>query len=173
MPMAKQTSTTDLLVTDLAAMSYPVKEAKGMVNRAAPYLRADLTEKRRCASSAAGGKRRLAMSDYDFTVDELRRLSGKPGFYSPGFSDEQFQNLVVLGKHLTDSGYLEAVRGLARLERQGVSCIKALDEFEALKRRSSELEQRASDAQVKLQSLAGELQETQREYEQAKQDWEK
>jgi len=43
------------------------------------------------------------MSDYDFTVDELREVIRQARVYSPGFSDEQFQNLVVLGKHLTDS----------------------------------------------------------------------
>ncbi len=43
-PAAKQTWTTELLVSDLEALSYPIKEAKEMVTRAASHLRTDLTE---------------------------------------------------------------------------------------------------------------------------------
>jgi len=49
MPMAKQTSTTDLLVTDLAAMSYPVKEAKGWSTGRRLISGLILPRKRRCA----------------------------------------------------------------------------------------------------------------------------
>ncbi len=90
---------------------------------------------------------------YEFTVDEIREVIRVVRVYDPGFTEGQFQNLVMLGRHLADSGYLEAAGALARLEQQGVSCTKALDEFEALKRRSSELEQAVSDAEVKLQRL--------------------
>ncbi len=43
-PAAKQTWTTELLVSDLEALSYPIREAKEMVNRAAPHIGTDLTE---------------------------------------------------------------------------------------------------------------------------------
>ena len=44
MPMAKQTCTNEMLVNDLQGMSYSIKEAREMVNQAAPYLRPEQTE---------------------------------------------------------------------------------------------------------------------------------
>jgi DNA repair exonuclease SbcCD ATPase subunit len=102
----------------------------------------------------------------ELTTDELKDVIREARVYCLGFSEKQFQNLLVLEKHLAESGYLEAVDALARLERQGVPCAKALDECESLKQRNSELEQRVSDVQAKLQSLDGKLDEAEKKYEQ-------
>ncbi len=89
----------------------------------------------------------------ELTTDELKEVVGAARVYCMGFSEEKFQSLVEMGKQVADEGYLEAVRGLARLEREGIPCTKALNEYKALLRRLSDLERKTADAKVKLDTL--------------------
>ncbi len=89
----------------------------------------------------------------EFTNGEVKEAVGAARIYCPGLSEAQFQSLVEMEKHLSDSGYLEAVGGLARLEKDGTPCTKALDEYKAFLRRLSDLENKTSEAQAKLEGL--------------------
>ncbi len=54
----------------------------------------------------------------EFTAEELKEVIRAARIFNPGFSEEQFQSLTELEARLTDSGYLETVSGLLRLERE-------------------------------------------------------
>lgn len=104
----------------------------------------------------------------EFTNGEVKEAVGAARVYCPGLGQAQFQSLVEMEKHLADPGYLEAVRGLSRLEKDGIPCTKALDEYKALLRRFSELERKTSDTQAKLETLEKEKRQAEENHSQAK-----
>lgn len=104
----------------------------------------------------------------EFTNGEVKEVVGAARVYCPGLSETQFQSLVDMQRHFADSGYLEAVDGLARLVKDGVPCTKALDEYRVLLRRLSDLEKKASEAQAKLEALEKERQQAEETCRQTK-----
>ncbi len=89
----------------------------------------------------------------EFTTTEVKEVIGAARVYCPGFSEDQFRSLVEMEIRLADEGYLEAVRGLSRLEQEGIPCTRALDEYQALLRQLSDLERKTTDTQAKLGAL--------------------
>ena len=90
---------------------------------------------------------------YQFTIEELQEVIRASRVYNPGFSDRQLQDLLKMKGRLTEAGYLEAVNGLAQLEKEGAPTTRTLEEHKALIRRNAELENKLSKSQTKLQNL--------------------
>jgi DNA repair exonuclease SbcCD ATPase subunit len=101
------------------------------------------------------------MSD-EFTVDEIREAVTLARIYSQGYAEEQFRASVELVERLGESGYLEAVSGIAKLEKEkGVHFAEALDACERLVNDKAVLEQKLGDLEVKLEVTKRELTEAQ------------
>jgi chromosome segregation ATPase len=107
--------------------------------------------------------------DNDFTADEIRDAVRIARVHCPGFSEDDFESLMELERRITDSGYLEAVLGLIRLEEEkGISCTEALDACEKLINQKTKLEQEISALKQKSNDLAAQIKNASTEYEQAK-----
>src|SRR4030042_4262383 len=92
----------------------------------------------------------------EFTADEIREAAKTARIYCPGFSEEKFERLMALENQLDNSGHLQAVQAVLRLEEEkGVPCTEALDACEELFDRSTKLEKKVVDLELKLASLVG------------------
>lgn len=70
--------------------------------------------------------------EQQFTANEIRDAAKTARVYCHGFSEDMFESLMELEKRIADSGYLEAIQGLIRLEEEkGISCTEALDACES------------------------------------------
>jgi len=99
---------------------------------------------------------------YEFTVDEIREAVSAAQIYSRGYTEEQFQASTELVKRLRESGYLEGVQSLARLEKErGVRFTEVLDTCEQLLEENEKLEQKAVDNRAKLEMVGGEVRQAQ------------
>jgi len=108
------------------------------------------------------------MSD-EFTPEEIEEAARAARIYSPGFTREQFLSLVELEKHLQDSGYLESVRSLARLEREeGISYSEARDRYKEQLRQNQELEGRVAQRRADLETLEEKIAQEQQAYQRTK-----
>ena len=104
----------------------------------------------------------------EFTVDEIRDATRMARVHCPGFTDDDFESLMELERRIADSGYLEAVLGLIRLEEEkGVSCTKALDACEKLLEQKAKLERQITDLEKRSNSLVAQIKQANAEYEQA------
>lgn len=106
---------------------------------------------------------------YKFSADEIREVIAAARIFNPSFSEKQYQDLLELGRHLADSGYLKAVRGLARLEKEeGITCTEALDGYEQLLSDKAEKEAELASLQEKLIAQQDKNQEAEEQYRQIK-----
>ncbi|MFC1970404.1 hypothetical protein ACFLV0_00460 [Chloroflexota bacterium] len=107
--------------------------------------------------------------DNDFTADEIRDAARIARVHCPGFSEDDFESLMELERHITDSGYLEAVLGLIRLEEEnGISFTEALDAYEKLINQKTKLEQEIFALKQRSNELAVQIKNASTEYEQRK-----
>jgi predicted nucleic acid-binding Zn-ribbon protein len=107
--------------------------------------------------------------DNDFTADEIKDAVRIVRVHCPGFSEDDFESLMELERRITDSGYLEAVLGLIRLEEEkGISCTEALDTCEKLINQKTKLEQEIPDLQERAEDLIRQINQANAEYEQVK-----
>jgi chromosome segregation ATPase len=112
--------------------------------------------------------------DHEFTAEEIKDAVRVARIYCPGFSENEFESLMELEKRYTDSGYIEAVLGLIRLEEErGVSCAEALDACEELMKEEAKLEQELPALEKRIESLVAQIKQARSEYEQVKQTAEK
>jgi len=106
---------------------------------------------------------------HEFTVEEIRDATMTARVHCPGFTEDMFESLMELKKHIADSGYLEAVQGLLRLEEEkGISCTKALDACKKLLEQRTRLERDVLAFEKRVESLVGQIKQYNSEYEQAK-----
>ncbi len=125
---------------------------------------------------------------HEFTPEELKEVIRSARAFNPGFSEKQLQSLVELQTRLADSGYLEAVNGLVKLEREkGVSLSQALEMHNQLLQENEKLERRVAAQRLELETLQNRAKETEEKYREAvkateyateqlrkvKQDWER
>src|SRR4030065_2009563 len=76
---------------------------------------------------------------------------------------------MELERRVNDSGYLEAVLGLIRLEEEkGISCTETLDACEKLIKQKTKLEQEVSALKQRSNELATQINNAQADYEQGK-----
>jgi uncharacterized phage infection (PIP) family protein YhgE len=105
----------------------------------------------------------------EFTAEEIRDAVRMARAHCPGFSEDDFESLMELERRITDSGYLEAVLGLIRLEEEkGISCSEALDACEKLIKQKTKLEQEVSALKQRANELVTQIKNAQTDYEQRK-----
>jgi len=105
--------------------------------------------------------------DNKFTVDEIRDAVRMARVHCPGFTEDDFESLMELERHIADSGYLEAVLGLILLEEEKqISCTEALDACEKLLKQKTKLERETSDLKKRSDSLVAQIKNANAEYEQ-------
>ena len=103
----------------------------------------------------------------EFTVDEIRDAVRMARVHCPGFSEDDFESLMEMEKHIADSGYLKAVMGLILLEEEKqISCAEALDACEKLLKQKAQLERETSDLKKRSDSLVAEIKNANTGYEQ-------
>ena len=109
--------------------------------------------------------------EHEFTTEEIRDAAKAARVYCPGFTEDMFESLMELERRIADSGYLEAVLGLLRLEEEkGISCTEALDACEKLTKRKTELERLVPDLEKREESLAAHIKQSNVESEKVKND---
>ncbi len=107
--------------------------------------------------------------DNEFSIEEIREVAKLATVYCPGFSQEQFESLMELERHTPESGYLEAAKGLARLEKEkGVYCAEALDAFKELSENNIKLGKLVKGLETRVQQLEEQVRHAKGEYEQVK-----
>jgi chromosome segregation ATPase len=98
----------------------------------------------------------------EFTVNEIKEAVTLARIYSPGYTEKQLQAVTELTKRLSESGYLEAVSSIARLEKERhVHFTKALDACNRLLEDEAALEQKLSDLRSELEAIQSEVKQTQ------------
>ena len=109
--------------------------------------------------------------EQQFTVEEIKDAAKTARVYCPGFSEDMFESLMELERRMVDSGYLEVIQGLLRLEEEkGISCTEALDACEKLIKRKTELERLVPNLEKREGSLLAQIKQANMEYEQVKKD---
>ncbi|MBN2076863.1 MAG: hypothetical protein JW762_15070 [Dehalococcoidales bacterium] len=99
----------------------------------------------------------------EITAEELGQIIKAAKVFSKDFDEEQIQSLSYAGPRLADSGFLDAVWGMNRLQQeQGISCSEALDAHKAFLKQKEKLER-------DLASLKGKILQEQSKYSEAKQ----
>jgi len=105
----------------------------------------------------------------EFTIDEVKDVTRMARIHCPGFSEDEFESLMELERHIGSSGYLEAVQGLIRLEEEkGISCTEALDACEELNKQKTKLEQEVPALEQRVESLVSQIKQSNTEYEQVR-----
>jgi len=106
---------------------------------------------------------------HEFTVEEIRDSVRTARVHCPGFTEDMFESLMELERHIADSGYLEVIQGLLRLEEEkGVSCTEALDTCKDLQEQKAKLEREVPEFEKRVESLGAQIKQTNVEYEQVK-----
>jgi hypothetical protein len=97
---------------------------------------------------------------HQFTPEEIRDLLKAAKVYAPGFSQNDFENLVELERHASQDGYLDAVGGLIRLrDEKHITPGGALDACKQAAEEAAKLEQQIQGSKTRLARLhADELQ---------------
>jgi chromosome segregation ATPase len=109
--------------------------------------------------------------EHEFTAEEIRDAAKTARVYCHGFTEDMFESLMELERRIADSGYLEAVMGLIRLEEEkGISFTEALDACEELLEQKAKLESEVPDLEKRADSLVAQLKQATGEYEQVKKD---
>lgn len=112
--------------------------------------------------------------NYEFTLDEVKEVIRAARIFCPSFSESQFRDLMTLGKRLGDSGYLQAVHALARLEKEkGIPCTGALDACKQLLLDKEQLEGQLVVLKQKLAAQQDTNRDAERRFRQLNEDIEK
>jgi len=108
---------------------------------------------------------------HEFTVEEIRDAAMTARVYCPGFTEDMFESLMDIEKHIADSGYLKVIQGLLLLEEEkGISCTEALDACKKLLEQKTRLEREVPALEKRVESLITQRKQTSIELEQVKQD---
>lgn len=91
---------------------------------------------------------------YEFTAVELKEVIRSARAINPGLDEKQVQSLVELQVRLADSGYLEAVDGLIKLEKEtGAHFSQAMERHCQLLKESEKLEKKIATQHHELEIL--------------------
>ena len=108
---------------------------------------------------------------HEFTAQEIRDAAMTARVHCPGFTEDMFESLMDIEKHIADSGYLEAVQGLLRLEEEkGISCTEALDACKELLKQKTRLERDILALEKRVESLITQRKQISIELEQVNKD---
>jgi len=109
--------------------------------------------------------------EQQFTAEEIRDVAKTARVYCHGFTEDMFESLMELERRIADSGFLEAVLGLIRLEEEkGISCTEALDACEELLEQKAKLEREVPDLEKRKGNLVAQIKQANTEYEQWKKE---
>jgi DNA repair exonuclease SbcCD ATPase subunit len=87
----------------------------------------------------------------EITTEELGQIVRAARVLSTDFDEEQIQSLSYAWQRLADSGFLDAVWGMTRLQReQGTSCSEALDANKELLKKMESLESKLAVLKEKV-----------------------
>lgn len=114
--------------------------------------------------------------DQEFTAEEIKDAARTARIYCPGFSEEKFESLMEIERRVDESGYLEAIQGLLRLEEEkGIPCTEALDACEKLMEQKTRLEQQVTTLEKRVtalkkgeESLMAQIRQANGDYDQVK-----
>jgi len=96
----------------------------------------------------------------EFTSEELKEIIRAAYICNPGFGEEKMQTLMELQTRLSESGYLETIEGVAKMEKaQGVSINQVLERSQQLLKEMEKLEKKASLQQVEAEKQQANLRE--------------
>ncbi|RPI53774.1 MAG: hypothetical protein EHM49_03940 [Deltaproteobacteria bacterium] len=85
------------------------------------------------------------------TTEELGQIIRAARVLSTDFDEERIQSLSYAWQRLADSGFLDAVWGMTRLQQeQGISCSEALDANKALLKQKERLERELGNLKEKV-----------------------
>ena len=103
----------------------------------------------------------------EFAPEQINQIVRAARVLAPGFTDEQFQQLIDGQRRLADSAFCEAAWGLAHLERErGISCAGALDACKELEQEKAALEAEVERLEERLQAQQNAEQEAEERYRQ-------
>jgi len=101
----------------------------------------------------------------EFTAEELKEVIRAARVFNPGFSEEQFESLVEMERHIGDPSYLDTVTGLRKLEgEKGMPLSQALETHDRLLRENEELGQKVVAHNMELEALDRRLRETEEKH---------
>jgi len=87
----------------------------------------------------------------EISTEELGQIIRAARVLATDFDEEQIQSLSYAGQELADSGFLDAVWGMTRLQQeQGISCSEALDDNKALLKQKEKLERELAGLKEKV-----------------------
>lgn len=96
----------------------------------------------------------------DLTAEELKEVIRAARVFSPGFGESELQGIAELQRRLKDSGYLETVRAVSRLESErGIPLSQALETYDHLVLENVELEKKVAAHRASLERFEGILRE--------------
>ncbi len=96
----------------------------------------------------------------DLTAEELKEVIRAARVFSPGFGESELQGIAELQRRLKDSGDLETVRAVSRLESErGIPLSQALETYDHLVRENVELEKKVAAHRASLERFEGILRE--------------
>lgn len=96
----------------------------------------------------------------EFTSEELKEIIRAAHICNPGFDEEKMQTLMELQTRLSESGYLETIEGVAKMEKQqGVSLNQVLERSQQLLKEMGKLEKKASLQQIEAEKQQANLRE--------------
>ncbi len=103
-----------------------------------------------------------------FNADEIKQAARAARIYCQGFDEEHFESLMELARRVEQSGYLETVRGIHRMETErGVSLNNMLDATEELLRQVGEMGRQVADYELKLNNLEALIEQAQQRHNQS------
>lgn len=105
--------------------------------------------------------------ELELTPEKINQIVRAARILAPGFSEEQFKELIDSQERLADSGFCQAAWGLACLEQEkGIIPAEALDACETLRKEQEELEVRVAKVNENLQSQQKSNREEEERYRQ-------
>jgi len=109
--------------------------------------------------------------EQQFTTEEIKDAAKTARVYCHGFSEDMFESLMEMERHVAEPGYLEVVQTLIRLEEEkGIPFTEALDACEKLLKQKAKLEREVPDLEKREESLVAQIKQSSVEYEQVKKD---
>ena len=109
--------------------------------------------------------------NHEFTAAEIKDAIRAARIFCPGFAEEQFKSLIDLESRIADSGYLDTVRGVHRLEMEhNLPVTSLLDTYEELMKRNKEMEGQMNESESSLARLAGMIKQEQQKQSQLQEE---
>lgn len=109
--------------------------------------------------------------EQQFTTEEIKDAAKTARVYCHGFTEDMFESLMEMERHVADPAYLEVVQALIRLEEEkDISFTKALDACEELLEQKAKLEREVPNLEKREGSLVAQIKQSSVEYEQVKKD---